>query len=81
MLHMMALSDMHGNYAALQKCLDCAANMGINTFLFLGDHLGKLAYPQKNIGHIICKLPIDCQWLNIPEECPEQAAKEILPET
>ncbi|MDE7340781.1 MAG: metallophosphatase family protein [Lachnospiraceae bacterium] len=43
------LSDIHGNYAALQRCLDHAVKMGIDTFIFLGDYLGELAYPQKTM--------------------------------
>lgn len=43
------LSDIHGNYIALQKCIDYALNKGINTFVFLGDYVGELAYPQKTM--------------------------------
>lgn len=32
-----------------KKCLDYAANMGVNAFIFLGDYLGELAYPQKTM--------------------------------
>ena len=49
MLNIAVLSDIHGNYAALQKCLDYAENIGIDTFIFLGDYLGELAYPQKTM--------------------------------
>lgn len=49
MLNIAVLSDIHGNYTALQKCLDYAANIGIDTFIFLGDYLGELAYPQKTM--------------------------------
>lgn len=41
------LSDIHSNYVALQTCIEYAANKGINTFIFLGDYVGDLAYPQK----------------------------------
>lgn len=43
------LSDIHGNYIALQRCLDYAIDRGVDTFLFLGDYLGELAYPQKTM--------------------------------
>lgn len=43
------LSDIHGNYTALQKCLDYAISGGADTFIFLGDYLGELAYPQKTM--------------------------------
>ena len=53
MLNIAVLSDIHGNYAALQKCLDYAVTIGIDTFIFLGDYLGELAYPPENNGYII----------------------------
>lgn len=49
MLKIAVLSDIHGNYVALQKCLDYAVNIGVDTFIFLGDYLGELAYPQKTM--------------------------------
>lgn len=49
MLNIAVLSDIHGNGAALQKCLLYAVNRGIETFIFLGDYLGELAYPQKTM--------------------------------
>ena len=52
MLHIAVLSDIHGNYTALQKCLDYAIHIGIDTFIFLGDYLGELAYPQKTMDII-----------------------------
>lgn len=44
------LSDIHGNYISLQKCLDYAIEREADTFLFLGDYLGELAYPQKTMS-------------------------------
>lgn len=41
------LSDIHGNYVALEKCLEYAINRGIETFVFLGDYVGEMAYPQR----------------------------------
>ena len=41
------LADIHGNYVALEKCIDFAKERGIETFMFLGDYVGELAYPQK----------------------------------
>lgn len=43
------LSDIHGNYIAFRKCIDYALSNGIDTFLFLGDYVGELAYPQKTM--------------------------------
>lgn len=42
-------SDIHGNYIALEKCIKYAVNRGIRTFIFLGDYVGELAYPQKTM--------------------------------
>ncbi len=44
------LSDIHGNHIALKTCIDYALTQGINTFIFLGDYLGELAYPQKTMS-------------------------------
>lgn len=46
------LSDIHGNYIALQKCINYALNSEIDTFIFLGDYVGELAYPQKTMDII-----------------------------
>ncbi|MDE7309516.1 MAG: metallophosphoesterase [Lachnospiraceae bacterium] len=43
------LSDIHGNYVALEQCVNYALDKGIDTFIFLGDYLGELAYPQKTM--------------------------------
>ena len=43
------LSDIHGNYIALKRCVDYALDKGINTFVFLGDYVGDLAFPQKTM--------------------------------
>lgn len=42
-------SDIHSNYVAFQRCLDEALERGIETFIFLGDYLGDLAYPQRTM--------------------------------
>lgn len=55
------LSDIHGNYIALQKCIDYAISNGIDTFIFLGDYVGELAYPQKTMEIIYSlKEKYDC---------------------
>lgn len=43
------LSDIHGNYVALKRCVEYALDRNIKTFLFLGDYVGELAYPQKTM--------------------------------
>lgn len=43
------LSDIHGNYVALERCVRFALDRGIKQFLFLGDYLGELAFPQRTM--------------------------------
>ncbi len=43
------LADIHGNYIALQRCLEYAFSRNISTFLFLGDYIGELAYPERTM--------------------------------
>lgn len=43
------LSDIHGNYLALEQCIKYALEHEISTFIFLGDYVGELAYPQKTM--------------------------------
>lgn len=49
MINIAVLSDIHGNYISLQRCLEYAINDGVSKFIFLGDYLGELAYPQKTM--------------------------------
>ena len=46
------LSDIHGNYVALRTCIDYALKAGAETFVFLGDYVGELAYPQKTMEQL-----------------------------
>lgn len=48
-MNIAVLSDIHGNHIALNRCLEHAISKNIDTFLFLGDYLGDLAYPQKTM--------------------------------
>ncbi|OPJ57633.1 metallophosphoesterase family protein [Clostridium oryzae] len=43
------LADIHGNYIALERCLEYAFSRNISTFLFLGDYIGELAYPERTM--------------------------------
>lgn len=43
------LSDIHGNYLALERCLEYAVDNNIHTFIFLGDYIGELAYPDRTM--------------------------------
>lgn len=45
-------SDIHGNYIALQTCIKYALSQEIETFIFLGDYLGELAYPERTMALI-----------------------------
>lgn len=46
------LSDIHGNYIALKSCMDYALARGIYRFIFLGDYVGELAYPERTMQMI-----------------------------
>ncbi len=43
------LSDIHSNYVALERCLAYAFSRDIKTFIFLGDYVAELAYPQRTM--------------------------------
>ncbi|QAA32333.1 metallophosphoesterase family protein [Clostridium manihotivorum] len=43
------LSDIHGNYVALERCLEYAFSKNISNFIFLGDYIGELAYPERTM--------------------------------
>ncbi len=46
------LSDIHGNYIAFRRCIEYALAREITTFIFLGDYLGELPYPQKTMEYL-----------------------------
>lgn len=46
------LSDIHGNHVALEKCVEYALAEGIEEFVFLGDYVGDMAYPQKTMAFL-----------------------------
>lgn len=48
-LDIAVLSDIHGNYVALESCLSHAFSHKISTFLFLGDYVGELAWPERTM--------------------------------
>lgn len=43
------LADIHSNYIALEHCMDYALKRGITTFIFLGDYIGEMAYPERTM--------------------------------
>lgn len=43
------LSDIHSNYIALEKCVNYCLKRGIRSFLFLGDYVGEMAYPERTM--------------------------------
>lgn len=72
------LADIHGNYIALKECISHARERGIRSFLFLGDYLGELAYPERTMQMLYdIKKRYECwfvrgnkedYWLNHTEE-------------
>ena len=43
------LSDIHSNYTALRECMEYAISRGAGHFIFLGDYVGELAYPERTM--------------------------------
>ena len=43
------MADIHGNHIALEACVEEARKRGAEEFLFLGDYLGELAFPEKTM--------------------------------
>lgn len=43
------IADIHGNYVALEQCISLCKERGIDTYFFLGDYAGELAYPEKTM--------------------------------
>ena len=43
------MADIHGNRAALETCVAEARRRGAEEYLFLGDYLGEMAYPEKTL--------------------------------
>ncbi len=43
------LSDIHGNYAAFQTCVEYAHEQDIHIFFFLGDYVAEFPYPQRTM--------------------------------
>lgn len=43
------IADIHGNYVALEECITLCQKRGIDTYFFLGDYAGELAYPEKSM--------------------------------
>ncbi|SDB24062.1 metallophosphoesterase [Butyrivibrio sp. INlla16] len=46
------MADIHSNHIALEKCVRQAQRLGADEFLFLGDYVGDLAYPQKTLKYL-----------------------------
>ena len=43
------MADIHSNHIALETCFAEAQRRNAEEFVFLGDYLGELAYPQKTL--------------------------------
>lgn len=43
------LADIHGNYEAFRTCVQFILDRGIQDFIFLGDYVGELAFPQETM--------------------------------
>lgn len=43
------MADIHSNFEAFRTCINETEKRGIEDYIFLGDYLGDLAYPQKTL--------------------------------
>lgn len=58
------LADIHSNYIALARCVEYALSRGICHFLFLGDYVGELAYPERTMALLYeCMERYDCTFI------------------
>lgn len=48
-MELAVLADIHSNYIALERCAAYALERGISRFVFLGDYIGELAYPERTM--------------------------------
>ncbi len=46
------IADIHSNYIAFNKCVEYSLGRGIDTFLFLGDYVAELPYPQRTMERL-----------------------------
>ncbi len=58
------ISDIHGNYVALQAVIDYCMTRGITRFIFLGDYVTDCPDPQKTLEKIyVLKQYFDCTFV------------------
>lgn len=48
-MNIAVMADIHSNHIALEACVAEARRRCAEEFLFLGDYLGELAYPEKTL--------------------------------
>ena len=55
------IADIHGNYIALDRSVEYALEKGVETFIFLGDYVAELPYPQRTMERLYAmKAKYDC---------------------
>lgn len=58
------IADIHSNYIALEHCMNHALKRGIRTFLFLGDYIGEMAYPERTMTLLAkYRKKFDCRFI------------------
>lgn len=58
------MADIHGNYVALEHCMELCKKRGIETYFFLGDYAGELACPEKAMEMLFeIKEKYDCYFV------------------
>lgn len=59
------LADIHSNYIALEHCVNYALERNISTFIFLGDYIGEMAYPERTMKLIYeYRSKYDCHFIS-----------------
>lgn len=58
------LADIHGNYPALEACLELARRRGIQRYLFLGDYVTDFPYPRQVLDRLYeIEQSCDCRFI------------------
>lgn len=52
MMRIAVFADIHSNHIALDRCVEEALKREAKEFIFLGDYIGELAYPEKTMGRL-----------------------------
>lgn len=60
-MDIVVLSDIHGDYCVLSKCIECALAKNIKTFIFLGDYDVEKVIAELYESILIERAPYRCR--------------------